>query len=696
MPPEAIAFPRTVPCAPPFSVPVPTAPRGGFRSCAASLPVAAPLGGRDVWRRRRTAIDGPPGPLVGNVGAPREHHRRQSGHRYLDRSVDMGELLASLAETTTADELHAVMSPYLNSSGGSGPGRRLPLSLRFMVGLLSREPDWRRSLALLDWMLDAAGYPPSIFAYNVVLRNALRAGQWALAGGLAREMHDRHSLAPDRCTYATLISSLGKAGRLDDALSWLHRMERDGVRGDLVLYSTLIELARKLGDHSKAISVFSRLRSYGIAPDLVAYNSMINVFGKAGLLREAHQLLREMEESDPASAVRPDIVSYSTLLTAYVENRRYVEALSLFSEMRERRIPLDLTTFNIMIDVYGQLGMPREADRSFWSMRKLGVDPNVVSYNTLLRVYGEAELFGEAIHLFRLMQRKGAEQNVVTYNTMIGVYGKSLEHEKAGNLVQEMQKKGIHPNAVTYSIIISIWGKAGKLERAVQLFQKLRTSGAKIDHVLYQTMIAVYERAGLVAHAKRLLSDLKESDDNSVPKETVITILANAGRVEEAAQLFRRAFEVGEVKDIAVFQCMMDLFARNKKHRNVIEVFEKMRGAGYFPDSDMIGVALNAYGKLQEFRKAESLYREMQEEGCVFSDQVHFQMLSLLGARRDFNRVESFLKELGSNPNINKQELRIVAAGVYERANRLDDASRIIWNQAPVDFNETLSEGYAL
>lgn len=601
----------------------------------------------------------------------------------------MKELLTALSQTATPEELHAVMSPYLDggsssSGGGSsssgGRQRRPSLSLRFMVGLLSREPDWRRSLALLDWMLDTAGYPPSVFAYNVVLRNALRAGQWALAAGLFGEMRARHALAPDRYSYATLISALGKAGRLEAALSWLQRMERDGVRADLVLYSTLIELARKLGDHAKAVSLFSRLRSSGIAPDLVAYNSMINVFGKAGLLREARGLLAEMEEEE---AVRPDTVSYSTLLTAYVDNRRYVEALSLFSHMRERRVPSDLTTCNIMIDVYGQLGMPREADRLFWSMRRLGVEPSVVSYNTLLRVYGEAELFGEAVHLFRLMQRKGAVQNVVTYNTMIAIYGRSLEHEKAGNLVQEMQRAGVQPNSVTYSTMLSIWGKAGKIDRAAALFQKLRSSGVEIDPVLYQTMIAVYERAGLVAHARRLLSDLNDPDDEGkIPRETAIKILARAGRVEEAARLFRRAVSAGGVKDIAVFQCMMDLFARNRRHRSVVEVLGNMRAAGYLPDSAMVGMALHAYGKLQEFGKAESLYREMQEEGCVLPDQVHFQMLSLLGARGDFARVESLLVELSDDPNVNQRELQVVAAGVYERGNRLDEASRIIRSHA--------------
>lgn len=325
-----------------------------------------------------------------------------------------------------------------------------------------------------------------------------------------------------------------------------------------------------------------------------------------------------------------------------------------------------------MIDAYGQLDLAREADRLFWSLRRLGVSASVVTYNSMLRVY----VFGEDIHLFRLMQRKDIRQNVITYNTMINIYGKSMEHEKVGNLVSEMQQRGIQPNAITYSTIISIWRRVGNLDRAAMLFQKLRSAGVEIEPVLYQTMIVIDERAGLVAHAKSLLHGLKHPEN--IPMETAITILAKADRVKEAAWVFRQAVEAGEVKGILVFRCMIDLFAKNKKHKNVIEMFDRMRAAGYFPDSEMIGTAMNAYGKLQEYEMADALYREMQEEGYIFLDRVHFQMLSLLGARRDFRGVESLLETLSADPNIDKKELHLVAANIYERGNKLYEASRII------------------
>ncbi|KAM1824353.1 hypothetical protein ACFX13_023951 [Malus domestica] len=129
-------------------------------------------------------------------------------------------------------------------------------------------------------------------------------------------------------------------------------------------------------------------------------------------------------------------------------------------------------------------------------------------------------------------------------------------------------RRGVQLNAITYSTI-----KAGKLDRAAMLFQKLRRSGVEIDQV-----IVAYDKLGLVAHAKRLLHELKRPDN--IPRGTAITILARAGRIEEATWVFRQAFEAGEVKDISVFGCTIDPFSRNQKYVNCIEVFEKTRVAG--------------------------------------------------------------------------------------------------------------------
>ncbi|ONK77045.1 uncharacterized protein A4U43_C02F2530 [Asparagus officinalis] len=188
------------------------------------------------------------------------------------------------------------------------------------------------------------------------------------------------------------------------------------------------------------------------------------------------------------------------------------------------------------------------------------------------------------------------------------------------------------------------------------------------------------ENGCLQSGVRRLIGELKAPENISRGTSGCPSSAKQRGGVEVGAWSFPTGGgERGsELKDISVFRSMLDLFSRSRRHKNVIEVFDEMRRAGFFPDSEMIAIILNAYGKLQEFDRAEALYREMKDDGCVFDDRVHFQMLSLLGARRDFEGLEALIEELKDDRNIDKKELRLVAANVYERANKLDEAARIV------------------
>ncbi|KAK6913195.1 Pentatricopeptide repeat [Dillenia turbinata] len=260
-------------------------------------------------------------------------------------------------------------------------------------------------------------------------------------------------------------------------------------------------------------------------------------------------------------------------------------------------------------------------------MRDSAILNNTISSLMLFSIYFENQIFVKTLSLFQKMNAVKCLRDLLTCNVMINLQypfwvcdearlfdeamhpfpsmqrmniaqnEKSLEHEKGKNLVKGMQNKGIEPKAITYSTLKCL--------------------------------------------------------DNS-PRYTAIAILVGAGQIEEVTWLFHQAIEAGDAKDMSLFGCMVDLYSRNKNYANVIEVFEKIRDAGYFSDSNIIALVLNPYGKLQDFEMANAMYREMQDEGCVFQDIV---------------------EKLNSYPNINNKELLLVVASDYKRANRLNYVS---------------------
>ena len=121
---------------------------------------------KDVWTRAPSQASSSSSSTSFSQQLSRIYCQNQTQrNNFLDHYIDMEDLLKSIAQTASEEELFALLSPY--------KGRQL--SVRFMVSLLSRESDWQRSIALLDWINEIALYTPSVFVYNVVIRNVLRA-----------------------------------------------------------------------------------------------------------------------------------------------------------------------------------------------------------------------------------------------------------------------------------------------------------------------------------------------------------------------------------------------------------------------------------------------------------------------------------------------------------------------------------------
>ncbi|KAH0667469.1 hypothetical protein KY285_028675 [Solanum tuberosum] len=179
------------------------------------------------------------------------------------------------------------MSPY--------KGRNL--SMRFMVTLLS--------LAL---------YTPSVFAYNVALRNVLRAKQWQLAYGLFDEMRQRalspdrlktSGITPDLVAYNTMINVFGKAKLFREAQLLIKEMRSVGVLPDTVSYSTLLTMYVENQKFLEALSVFSEMNEVKCSLDLTTCNIMIDVYGQLDMAKEADRLfwsMRKMELNQMLSA----------------------------------------------------------------------------------------------------------------------------------------------------------------------------------------------------------------------------------------------------------------------------------------------------------------------------------------------------------------------------------------------------------
>lgn len=174
----------------------------------------------------------------------------------------------------------------------------------------------------------------------------------------------------------------------------------------------------------------------------------------------------------------PTVIHFTQLLTALVKMKHYSLVLSLFRDMRNLSIPVNIVTFSTAINCCCHMNRLDYAFSLLGMIIKCGFTPNDFTYTIIIRGLISRDEAVEAESLFKKLVRfKDIQHNVVTYNTIIDGLCKKGHTYMAITLFKYMQRKGCKPNIVTYSILIDSLCKDSLVDNALGLFAKMSEKG---------------------------------------------------------------------------------------------------------------------------------------------------------------------------------------------------------------------------
>ncbi|KAJ6831910.1 pentatricopeptide repeat-containing protein-like [Iris pallida] len=110
---------------------------------------------------------------------------------------------------------------------------------------------------------------------------------------LARKIFDR---IPNRdvASWNSMILGYGMQGELEAALNLFDTMGDDGVRCDHVSYIAILSICSHGGLVERGRSYFEKMLAQNIRPTQMHYANMVDLLGRAGLLKEAADFIKEM------------------------------------------------------------------------------------------------------------------------------------------------------------------------------------------------------------------------------------------------------------------------------------------------------------------------------------------------------------------------------------------------------------------
>lgn len=251
---------------------------------------------------------------------------------------------------------------------------------------------------------------------------------------------------------------------------WMEMRKRK-LKLDVVSFASIISCYSKTGNLNKVLKLFNQMKQMGIEPDRKVYNAVIHSLAKGGLVKEAINLMKSMEEE---KGIVPNAVTYNSLMKPLCKHRRLEEAREVFTEMVQRGVSPTIRTYHALFRIL----RPGEQVFGFLeNMRRTGCCPNHDTYIMLIRKLCRWQQIHDVFKLWKEMIENGFNPDRSSYIVMIHGLFLNGKLEEAHKFYVEMKEKQLLPEPKTEEMI-QAW-VSGKKSTECQL------EVLKVDDIAY-------------------------------------------------------------------------------------------------------------------------------------------------------------------------------------------------------------------
>ncbi|KAJ0048202.1 hypothetical protein Pint_15544 [Pistacia integerrima] len=217
-------------------------------------------------------------------------------------------------------------------------------------------------------------------------------------------------------TWTVLIQGLANNGQGIRALEFYHLMREKNIEPNDVTFIAVLSACCHVGmvDEGRGFFV-SMSRDFGIEPRMEHYGCMVDILGRAGMIEEAYQFIKNMP-------IQPNAVIWRTLL-ASCRVHKNVEVGEQSLKKLVLLEPMHSGDYILLSNIYASVGRWEDAMRVRNEMREKGIKKTPGC--SLI------ELDGEIYEFF-------AEDNVCSHSKEI--------YKAAENMIKKIKSAGYIPN----------------------------------------------------------------------------------------------------------------------------------------------------------------------------------------------------------------------------------------------------------
>lgn len=308
--------------------------------------------------------------------------------------------------------------------------------------------------------------------------------------------------------------------------------------------------------------------------------------------------LNETRDYDAIQSVFDDMVRDSgesgmSLFNAYnqvIQSLAKAEKLEVtfccFKKMKEVGCKVDMQTYNSLITLFLDKGLPFKAFEIYENMEEAGCSLDASTYELMIPSLAKSGRLDAALKLFQEMKEKNFRPGFGVFAALVDSMGKAGRLDTSMKVYMEMQGFGLRPSATTFVSMIESFVKAGKLESALKLWDEMKKARFRPNYGLYTMMVESHAKSGKLETAMSLFSDMERAGFFPTPStySSLLEMHAASGQVNAAMKLYNSMANAGLRPGLSTYTALLTLLAKKKLVDVAAKVLLEMKAMGYSVD----------------------------------------------------------------------------------------------------------------
>ncbi|KAI9122420.1 hypothetical protein K1719_006260 [Acacia pycnantha] len=375
------------------------------------------------------------------------------------------------------------------------------------------------------------------------------------------------------------------------------------------------------------------------------------------------------------ASVEFDSHLYAATLQECIQNGDYAAGKRLHCYVIKTGVPLDLFSFNVLLNLYVKSDSLYDASQLFDEMPS----SNTVSFTTLAQGYMRTLQFPAALDLFLRLFRGGHQLNPFVFTSILKLLVSMDSAQMCFAIHACIYKLGYHSDAFVGTALIDAYSVCGCVDIArnvfddilykdmvtwtgmvacyaendcfypsLQLFSHMRLIGYKLNNFLITAVLKSCLglqafRLGMSIHA----CALKTHYEQDLYVGLALLELYSKSQDLDAAQKF---FEEMPKNDLIPWSLMIARYAQSDKSREALELFQRLRQSSIVPNQFTFASVLQACATLPALNLGEQIHSCVLKVGL---DSNVFVSNTLMDVYAKCSEMENSMKLFVESPEHN-------------------------------------------